>query len=251
MTSTSPTPTLTKTRQTSERRIIGRAISNIPAALAVSDILTASNFRDPLCQRLFPLILEGVEKVELDLVSITRKYNQRYGEQKAYEITMLTEKYDDVCFYIMNEAILLLETDIREKFCALLSRMERENVQAEEFEAAGIWKQCHDHLAHPGNDIFKSVDHLHSYLKNYFPDQMDEYDVLRSAVPKLVERIRKRANTRKFIDTLTVMGSDTMSHEHQLCLKIVTDWMILCVSGQKLPEKFYETLTQLNSNWNV
>jgi len=189
--------------------------------------------------------------MELDTISITRKYRQLYKEEHSYDIIMLGELASGRGF-VMNEALLLLEMDIRSKFCALLSKIEKEYAAVTEFEAAAIWKQCHDHMADPSNDVFKAVDHLHRYLSSCFPDQMNDYNFLREAVPKLIERIRKRANTRKFIDSLTYMVSESNeTHEQRMCVKILTDWLILSISGLKLPEDFYKTLNQLKSNWNV
>lgn len=243
-------PPLTKERVKRERMLIGRALICIPTALAIVDVLTPGNFRDPLCERVFVVLLESVESMELDLMSVTRAYNKKFNERKSWEITNLTSDADTL-LHPMNEALHLLESDIKEKFCDLMSKMERDCAQASDFEAAAIWKQCYDHLLDPRNDVFKSVESLQRYLQNYFPDQMDDYNELMKGIPKMIDRIRKRAKTRKFIDTITNLHADAMSHEHRMCIRILSDWLIYCMSGTKLPDNFYSTLNQLNTTWNV
>lgn len=245
--------TTLKSRTVLERGIIGSAICNISAALAAADILTETNFQDPLCHRVFPILIEGIDTLEIDLVDITRKYRKRYGEDKAYELTYLTEvsEYGQFARFPLSECLLLLETDIREKFHTLLTRMEKQCAKASEFESASIWKSCADHMVHPGNDVFQAVDHLHAYLKSCFPDQMEDYNRLYEAVPKMAERIRKRARTRKFLDTLTVLEMESVTHEQRMCVKILSDWLIMCMGAKKLPENFYSTISQLNTTWNA
>ncbi len=245
-----PVKSKLRTRQNHERQLIGRALNCISSALAIADVLSPANFQDLLCKRLFEIILEGIDKAELDLMSITRAYNKKYTEQKAYEITILVD-HAILSSYVFTEALLLLEMDIRDKFAELLLNRERHAAKEAEFESAAIWKQCHDHIIHPDNDVFLAVDQLHAYLKTYFADQMDEYNELRDAIPKLVERIKKRAKTRKFLDTLTTLGADSETFEQKMSIKVLTDWMIMCMGGKNVPVDFHSTINDLNKKWNV
>jgi hypothetical protein len=241
---------MTPDRLLLEQNLIGRAITCIPSAITISDVLSPSNFQNKFCGQVFALILEGIDTMEIDLMSITRKFFKRHGEQKGFALTELADRAM-LTSHVLSDALILLEMDMKEKFGALLTRMERECAAASDFEAAAVWKQCADHLAHKDNDVFVAVDHLHSYLTSCFPDQMDEYNQLRSAIPKMVDRIRKRANARKFIESLTAMVEDGQSHERRMTIKILTDWLILATGNMKLPDNFYSTISTLNSTWNA
>ena len=248
MTATYTLPT-TKERLLMERQLIGRSINCIPSALTISDVLSPANFRDPLCQKIYPLILEGVEAQELGIIPITRKYFQKYGENNAYEITALYSRAEPSPT-ILELALSLLEDDMREQFLRILTRMEQVAAKAGDFEAAAVWKQSADHMASKSNDIFLSIDHLHAYLSACFPDQMEEYNTIRSAVPKLIDRIKQRKNTRKFLDSLTFLAGAELTPTANKSINILKDWIILCMAGLKVPEKFHETIHQLNLTWN-
>jgi hypothetical protein len=238
-----------KTRILLEREVIGRAITDIPSALTLSDVLTQTNFKEPLCEKLYPIILEGVESADFGLLYVTKQYYERYKELKAYEITALTL----ICreeSTTLELALLILESDIREKFLELIVRKENEAVKASDFESAAAWKQSADHLTDMSNDIFEAVDQLHAYLKVCFPDQMEEYETLRSAIPKLIDRIKKRKNTRKFLNTLTRLAGVSLDSQSERTVNILKDWIVLCMGGFKLPEKFHETIHQLNHTWH-
>lgn len=248
MTATYTLPT-TKERLLMERQLIGRSINCIPSALTIADVLTPANFRDPLCQKIYPLILEGVETQQLGIVPLTRKYFQKYGENNAHEITDLYSRAEPSPS-ILELALNLLEDDMREQFLRLLTRMERECAKAANFEEAAVWKQSADHMADRTNDVFQSIDHLHAYLSACFPDQMDEYNTIRSAVPKLIDRIKTRKKTRKFMDTLYLLAGAELTPDQNKTIRILGDWTILTMSGMKVPEKFHETIHQLNLTWN-
>lgn len=245
------TSTYTKTnRLLLERQLIGRAITCIPSALTLCDVLTEANFQDPLCQKVFPLLLKGLEKLELGLINITRLYTETYSEKAAYQITELTaaaESYPTV----LELALRLLEDDMRDKFLQLLRLKEQAAVKDSDFEAAGVWKQCADHLADQANDVFTAIDHLHQYLSACFPkESMEQYNHLRGAIPKMIQRIKERKNTRKFMDTLTMLASVELSPEANRTIQILKDWMILTMAGLKTPDKFHETIHQLNHTWH-
>ncbi len=239
----------TQIRTQTERQLIGRSITCVASALTISDVLSEANFKDPLCKRLYPIILKGVQNVELGLIMVTRRYFETYGEAVAHEITMLVDRAEPSPS-ILELALLLLEEDMREKFLALILRQEQLSAKGSDFEAAAVWKQCADHLNDRSNELFTSVDHLHAYLSACFPDQMEEYNALRSAIPKLIHRIKERKNTRKFLDTLTYLASAELSPTHNKTINILKDWMILTMAQLKTPPKFHETIHQLNHTWH-
>lgn len=238
-----------KTRILVERELIGRAINDIPSALTLSDVLTEANFKDPLCQKLYSIILDGVDKAEFGILQVTRMYYEKYKEIKAYDITALSMlAHEDGTS--LELALFILENDIREKFLELMSQKENEAVKSSDFEAAAVWKQCADHLTDLTNDIFLAVDHLYAYLRVCFPDQMEEYESLRNAIPKMVDRIKQRKNTRKFLNTLTRLAGVSLDSTSEKTINILKDWMILTMAGLKTPDKFHETIHQLNHTWH-
>jgi hypothetical protein len=243
------TPPLTKDRLLLERQLIGRSINCFPSALTLADVLTETNFKDPLCKRIYPIIIEGVQSLELGLVPITRKYFKVYPDRDAHEITNLYDRAEPSPSFL-ELALCLLEEDMREKFLALITRNEQIAAKTSDFEAAAVWKQCAEHLASRSNDVFESINHLHAYLTACFPDGMDEYNSLRHAIPKMIDRIRERKNTRKFLDTLTFLAGVELSPVANKTINILKDWMILTMAGLKVPDKFHETIQQLNHTWN-
>lgn len=237
---------MTETRTYLERQLIGGAIAIPYNALAICDILRPANFSDELCQRLMKVIAHLVPKGEFTPVDISICYMREFSETEAWKITELMHGYIGGNTELM--AISLLEIDLKTKFCAFLKGMETYHSKNQTFEIAGMYKNCLSHFEHPETDVLKAIPVIHQYLKQYVPDEMDEYETLMQGLPTRVDMIKSKAKTRSFLAILSSLGQGANTREQQACIETLSELITISLSGSKLSPAFVHHLELLKTH---
>jgi len=227
-----------------EAQILGAAIFAPKHALTIIDTLSDLNFREAQHRKLYQIITAQSLKGDLDFPMISMAWQAADGSP-SYLVTLL-EKY--LGGPVDQLAVNLLETDMREKFTQLLKKAEAEAARTQRFELASMYKQCLDFLSDPRNDLFESVPKLHEYLAHYVPEEMEDYRQLMNAIPKLIDRLRARSKTRKFLATIAAIPKAAVTHEQKLSLEMLGELMTSCLSRADIPQHFINQLHTLKSN---
>lgn len=197
------------------------------------DILRPGNFSDEFHRRVFTIMGEMALVEPIDMITVTRRYTLKHKDVKVFEIMELENVCERRCEN--SYSLLLLEIDIREKFTELLQAYEKDSVKENDFESAGIWKQCIDHLSNPGTDIFDGVSHIHGFLKSCKPDEVLEYEKMMQDIPKMVDRIKKQAQTSLLIENLK--RNCPLQGNREKLFKITTDILLtLMISSEIHPD---------------
>jgi replicative DNA helicase len=227
-----------------ESQVLGAAIFTPKHALTILDILSEANFRDESHRKLFQILTTQSLKGELEFTSIALGWQGADGSA-SYLITLL-DKY--LGGPVDQLAVTLLEMDMRDKFAQLLKKAESEAVRVQEFEQASMYKQCHTFLIDPRNDLFDAVPKLYEYLAQYVPEEMEDYKKLMDAIPKLIDRLRKRARTRQYLAAIASMPNAAVTHEQKISLEMLGELMTSCLSRATIPAHFISSLNDLKNN---
>jgi hypothetical protein len=142
---------------------------------------------------------------------------------------------------------------MKEKFGAALKENEKAMVESQNFEMASMWKQCFDFITNPQTDIFEAIPQVKKYLSEYAKDELDKFNRLEASIPKMIDRVRGREKARKLLDTLTALeNSIDFEHDRKMCIAILKDLLVTCISRLPMPENLYETLSILQRNsWQI
>lgn len=212
-----------------EEQIIGTMLNGF--YLTALDILKPQNFEGLLHRQIFEIIQKHHLTEPIDLVNVTRLYNKAHKPPMTYLLTELCNKL--IPRSVGKYCLILLELDIRDKFGELLGGYESASVLEEDFPSAKTWKDCRDHITHPDHDVFKAVDKIYSYIKHVKPDEVDEYAELMTAIPKLIDRIKRQVQVSHLIDSLRAHCFDQGSREDML--KITADIFLTLLVQPDIP----------------
>lgn len=228
-----------------EGQIIGGALFSPANALQVIDTLSPANFKDPDNRQILSTIAEQAKVGDLSFPQIVLRYQR--DKAKTYVLTQRMDAFHGTA--VLPLALELLEIDMREKFVAELLRLETDKSKAEAFEIAAAIKQTRDYISHAGNDIFPAVDQVSDYLRAYLaPEELAGWDTLRSAIPKVVDRIKTRARTQTFLQQLLSLPASADSHNQKTCLTIVTEITASLLSRKDIPQHVVAKLSDLKIN---
>jgi replicative DNA helicase len=235
-----------KDRQYLEECIIGTCLLSEANAIKAADILTPANFQDEFCRNIFHIIRDRAGKKTIDVVSVTLDYNHRYKEFRAYMITSIMERTPRT--HLDHQCLVLLELDIRNKFSDLLTAREKRYVNDQVFEMAAVFKQCRDYIESMENDLFRSIDNMYQYLKQYLKDDIEEFTELYESIPKMVHRIRKHTKIRTLIAQLQSMAATENTYERQKLIEILTRSMMMVMSCNDIPQEMKNILHHLDNS---
>jgi len=225
-----------------EEQIIGTMLNGF--YLTALDVLKPQNFEEPLHIRIFEIIQKHHLTEPIDLVNVTRLYNKAHKPPMTYRLTELYEKL--IPRSVGKYCLILLELDIRGKFGGLIEEYEAASVLENDFESAAIWKECRDHIAHPDHDVFQAVDHIYGYIKHVKPDEVDEYTEMMTAMPKLIDRIKRQAQVSHLIDALRAHCFDQGSREDML--KITADIFLTLLVQPDIPDELKNYLHHIQDH---
>lgn len=228
-----------------ESQLIGAALFSPGLALDVLDTLSELNFKEPEHRKLMQVLAELSASGELSYPQIVLRW-MKHSQKTALLSTRLGEYTGGP---VMPLALELLELDMREKFATLLIRLEKEKSTAEEFEVASAIKQTRDYLAHPAHDIFESVDRVGDYLRSYLaPEDMQHWDSLANAIPKLVKRIKIRSKTQTYLSQLLTLPATAEGHNQKTSLEIIAEITTNLLSRREIPQHVVSKLYDLKNN---
>jgi hypothetical protein len=233
-----------KIRMYLESQVLGASVFAPSHALTVIDILSDLNFREETHRKLFQVITNQSIKGDLDFPMIALAW-QAVDGSASYLVTLL-DKY--LGGPVDHLAVNLLEIDMREKFFKLLKKAEHEASKNQIFEQASMFKQCSDFLDDPRNDLFEAVPKLYDYLSQYVPEEMEDFKKLMDAIPKLIDRLRTRSKTRKYLATIAAIPNAAVTYEQKLSLEMLGELMTSCLSRATIPQHFITQLNDLKNN---
>jgi hypothetical protein len=225
-----------------EQQVIGLCLSG--RHMACIDILKPQHFSDEFHRRLFTLIIEMANTESIDIITVSRRYTLKHKELRAGDIT-------EIQMHCLGKSehtysLLLLEIDIREKFTSLIQGYEEASVKENDFESAAIWKQCREYLSSTDTDIFEGVDKIYTYLKSYKPDEVLEYEEMMQAIPKMVDRIKRTAQTFLLIENLE--RNACMQGKREELFKITTNILITLMVAGEVPKDLENYLKHIQNH---
>lgn len=233
------------TRGFLESQLIGGALFSPAHALDVLDILSEANFKEDLHRRIFALLAEVSKTGDLSFPQLLLHWMR--SSTDTLPLTRLLEGYQGQPLTPL--ALSLLEMDMREKFVELLAGLERQKSKEEAFELASACKQTKDYLAHPGNDLFESVDRVGDYIRAYLePEELTEWNRLTAAIPKLIQRIKGRAKTQVFLANLMSLPAAAESYSQKNSLEIISEITTSLLSRKEIPQHVVDKLYELKNN---
>lgn len=234
-----------KLRKETEAQILGCCINFEGLAYKAVDILRATNFKDDFHRDLFQVIYEMTAKVPLDLLTVTKRYHQKYpGRSDSYRITVLTSE----CYLsdITYHCLCLLEIDIREKVLFVLESKEKKYAKSEDFNLAAIMKQTSDHIRHPQTDIFEGLDNIYNYLVEHLQNDSQDIKSIIAAIPQVVRRIKKSHRVSYIIDQISTIANQQGHINIMDEVSVLRDALILLLHSKRSPD-YIKKATQLIS----
>jgi hypothetical protein len=228
-----------------ESQVIGGALFSPSFALEVLDILSDASFKDEDNRKIYRCLTQLATSGNLTLPEIHLHWMKE--STSAHVLTQRLHEFTGSP--VMPLAMKLLELDMREKFTELLSSMEREKSKAEAFELAGALKQTRDYLSHPAHDLFESIDRVGDYLRSYLSlEDLEPWNALTAAIPKLVSRIKNRSKTQLFLSQLMSLPAAADSHSQKISLEIIAQIATDLLSRKEIPQVAINRLYDLKTN---
>ena len=227
------------TRLEIEEHILGQCLTFESQAYLALDILKPVNFQDDFCREVFMALSDIAGKRPIDPIGVRIRLQERNVnvELVNYRLISMAEKaVHDVQYY----ALLLLQTDIKEKTIAALTAKEKRFSKDERFELAAVVKQCLDHISRPDTDIFEGLDNIHGYMLAHLADEAYELTEIVESIPKKVAQIKKASRTSYLLDSLQRMVSESATASNQHHLAILRDAFVTLIHRPTTPEYIAE-----------
>jgi len=245
-------PEISKYREYLEWQIVSGAFFYPSATHEMAAILSASNFKIVFCAKVFQVIRDCSEKGIMTSDGYLKEIYLRFPKSDIRLISDLLETYN-MGDMVREKCLILVELDMREKFCDALKQNELLAVAKSDFEKATMWKQCHDFLADPKMDVFDSIPKVEKYLSQYAAEELDTFRSMQAAIPKVIDRVRGMERSRRMINSLTSLAnSPDFEPERRECVEVLKDLLVLCISRLPMPENLSETLNELKRNsWQL
>jgi len=246
------TPEVSKYREFLEKQIIAAAFSYPHSALEVVSICMADNFKLRLAKILFKIIRVCNERGENTPDAYTKEFWVQHPTESPADLIHYIET-NCMGDMVREKCIILVELDMRERFSDVLRQNELLAAANEDFEKATMWAQSAQYLSDPRKDIFEAIPQVKKYLSTYATDELDDFNRLEAAIPKVIDRVRGQERARRFIDTMTALAtSPDFDAERRESIDILKDLLICCISRLPLPENLNQTLSTLKSNsWQL
>jgi hypothetical protein len=226
-----------------ERKIVGACLHGF--WMSAVNLLKAQNFRDEVCRDIFEIVSAHCERIPIDPITVGKLYREKVNTIESIH-TVLMIHHECEMLDVKMYCLMLLEIDMRTKFTQLLRRYEESAVKENDFESASIWKQVGDHIASPANDVFEAIEQGYQYIRHARPDEADEYEEMRKAIPALIGKVRSQARFFMMLENLRRHAKEQGNRED--LFRTTTEVFFLLLTNPTLPPKLEGILRYLETD---
>ena len=231
-----------------EVAIMGACLSG--QAIIPCDILIDKNFYQLECRQVFKIIKDNYLTTNIDMLTVYHIYMREYPKNKTLIISNMTH-WTSVYSggnHIYNWCLQLLEMDIRTKCVSVLRTYYNRACTANDLDKQTNMKQALEYLDDGKNELFESIPIIHKFLKDNYPNDINELTQILDSIPKVIDRVKERSKTKTLLNKIKLLRVSSFNSVQDENLTMLSDLMEMTFLSESNAEMLNINLKAIIAN---